>query len=78
MRLRALVLKKTSLDSDTAFAAGKNKSRPKTVQTPENTILSLSEPDSFDKNITASWIQSGFRSGSINLLRVQASKDRRL
>jgi len=35
--------------SDVAFAAGKNKSRPKTFQTLENTILLLSETDSFDK-----------------------------
>jgi len=34
--------------SDVSFAAGKNKSKPKTFQTPENTILSLSETDSFD------------------------------
>jgi len=42
--------------SDVAFAAGKNKNRPKTFQTPENTILSLLETDSFDKIFMASWI----------------------
>ena len=31
-----------------AFAAGENKSSPQTFQTPENTILSRSKPDSFD------------------------------
>jgi len=34
--------------SDVAMAAGKVKSRPKTFQTLENTIFSLSETDSFD------------------------------
>jgi len=43
-------------ESDVAFAAGKNKSKPKTFQTPENTILSLSKTNSFNKIFTTSWI----------------------
>jgi len=35
--------------SDVAFASGLNKSQPKTFQTREKTILSLSETDGFDK-----------------------------
>jgi len=35
--------------SDVAFTSGLNKSQPKTFQTPEKTILSLSETDGFDK-----------------------------
>jgi len=33
---------------DVAFVLGKTKSRPKTFQTPENAILSLSEADGFE------------------------------
>ena len=50
----ALVLKKTSLNE--AFMAGK-KNWSQTFQTPENTILSVSETDSFDKIFIASWIE---------------------
>ena len=37
------------------MAAGKNNIRLKNFQTPENTILSLSETDSFDKIFVESW-----------------------
>jgi len=40
--------------SDVAFAAGKNKCRPKTLQTPKNAIISLSETDSFDETFMES------------------------
>jgi len=40
--------------SDMVLTAGKTKSRPKTFQTPENTILSFSETDSVDKIFMAS------------------------
>jgi len=42
--------------SEEALAAGKNKSRPKCFQTSVNTILLLSETDSFDKKFMASWV----------------------
>jgi len=40
--------------SDVKFVTGKNKSRPKTFQTSEITIFSLSESDSFVKIFMAS------------------------
>jgi len=41
--------------SDVAFVSGKTIIRPKTFQTPENTIFSLPDTDSFDKIFMALW-----------------------